>query len=499
MAVQSTPYYSQAALYPRATTAQQSQRKLVRFLLGGIVLLLNAAPLARVYAGPLPINFIDILVVGILGLMWVGMVQPVSLKRHAPLGFLLFLYFLFVLGASIREITEYEILMEPTYKFVRFALGMSMAVLLPSVIKSKEDLDLALKMSLVGIAFSSLFAIGYALPQGAMLRLFLNEGNLLFPGRASANLENLAAAEADRAMSPIGGPNVTACWFTLMFPLALMAWRMKPWGLKWAAFAMVTTFLTLGAALLTYGRSTVIALGLIAGTVILFRLFRSWLAMSTLVAATIIFMLTIGLASSSFDFQLVFDKFAQLMEDPTAKHTDAARIASYTTLLPFLEDNPMWMVTGLGLMGSLGLRLGVVDNSDLIVRLEDGEVHSMFAAAFYHFGMLSMLVITCVALVCGLRSAYMSVRRGDGGVYRKYWQCLFAMWMGLIPYWLFTHMFVTAEQGVYFFFFLVGLVIALGKLDPIFRTRRVIRARVVNPPTYPSQADSDVAGDIALN
>lgn len=467
-------------------------------LLSGVALLLTAAPLARVYAGSMPINFIDLLVISIFGLMWAGVVRPISLKRHAPIPTLVLLYFLFVFAGWVREFAEYKLALEPLFMLIRFSLGMSMAVLLPTLIQTREDLDRVLKMALVGIAFSSLFAILYALPQFGGVRVFLNQGSILFPGRARADLTQLAAAEADRAMSTIGGPNVAACWFVLFFPLSLMVWRTKLWGNKWATFAMITTFLTLGGALVTYGRSTLIALVLVATAVIVFRLFKSWLTMVGLVTGTILFILTIGLASSNFDFDLVFFKFQRMLEDPTVAHTDQARINSYAVIIPFLEDNPIWLVSGMGVLGNRGVRLGILDKGDLILRLENGEVHSMFAASFFHYGLLAMLIFTALALYCGTRSMTMAVRRGEGP-YSVYWQYLFAAWVGVIPYWLFTHMYVTAEQGVYLLFFMVGLVLAVGKLDPTFRTRRVMRKRVVYPPSYqPHGGASGARGDAAL-
>lgn len=489
MATQVHPYYAHGALYPQSREATAQRRDLPRLLLAGIALLLTSAPLARVYAGSMPINFIDILVIGLFGLMWAGIVRPISLQRSSPVPLLVLIYFLFLLGGWVRELTEYKLALEPLYMLIRFSLGMSMVVLLPYVIQTRKDLDMVLKWTLIGITFSSTFAILYSLPQFGAVRLFLNQGNILFPGRARADLARLAMEEADRAMSPIGGPNVTACWFALWFPLALMVWRTKIWGNKWATYGMIVTFLTLGGALVTYGRSTFLALVLIALVIILFKLFRSQITMLGIVVGTVVFILTVGLASSNFDFDLVVLKFQRMLDDPTVAHTDAARIASYTTILPFLEENPIWLVAGMGVMGNRGVRLGLLEQSDLILRLENGEIHSMFAAAFFHYGFLAMLVFTSIALYCGLRCAAMGLRRG-GGPYKLYWQYLFAVWIGIIPYWLFTHMYVTAEQGVYLFFFVVGLVMTVGKLDPSFRAKRVMRKRVVYPHSYPPAASA---------
>ncbi|MEM6328245.1 MAG: hypothetical protein AAF791_14110, partial [Bacteroidota bacterium] len=419
------PYYSKGSLYPRASAASRPLN-LARLFLGGAALLLTSAPLARIYVGPIPINFIDVLVVGLFGLMWAGLIKPISLKRSSPVPLLVLLYFLFLLGAWIRELTEYKLALEPLYMLIRFSLGMSMVVLLPYIIKNRRDLDGVLKMTMIGITFASAFAILYSLPQFGIVRLFLNEGSVLFPGRARAKLDNLAMVRVDRAMSPIGGPNVTACWFVLWFPLAMMVWRTKIWGNRWAAFAMVVTFLTLGGALLTYGRSTLLALVLVAAVVIGFRLFRSWLTMASLVFGTVVFVLVVGLASSQFDFDLVVMKFERMLDDPTVAHTDAARIASYTTILPFLEENPVWFVAGMGVMGNRGVRLGLLEQGDLILRLENGEIHSMFAASFFHYGFLAMLVFTAIALYCGSRCLVMALRKE--GPYLMYWQYLFAAW-----------------------------------------------------------------------
>lgn len=493
MATQAVSYYSPSTLYPRARAAESRKRDLAGMLMTGVALMLTAAPLARVKAGSMPINFIDILVIGLIGLIWAGRIRPISLKRSSPLPLLALLYFLFLLGGWIREVTEYKLALEPLYMLIRFSLGMSLVVLMPYVIKTREDLDKVLKMTMIGIAFSSLFAILYALPQFGSVRIFLNQGNFLFPGRARADLSRLAMEEADRAMSPLGGPNVSACWFAIWFPMGLMVWRTKIWGNKWSVYGMIVTFLCLGAALVTYGRATLMALVLVSLVVIVFKLFRAQLTTLSIVLGAVVFIMTIGLASSNFDFDLVIFKFQRMMEDPTEAHTDASRIASYTTILPFLEDNPVWFVSGMGVLGNRGVRLGVVDRGDLILRLENGEIHSMFAAAFYHYGLFAMFVFTAIALYCGLRSASMALRRG-GGPYNVYWQYLFTAWIGIIPYWLFTHMYVTAEQGVYLFFFVVGLVLTVSNLDPSFRAKRVMRKRVVYPHAYPPRGGTRPAG-----
>ena len=487
MATQVHPYHTQGALYPRVVPATGQRRDLARLCLGGIALLLTSAPLTRVYVGAVPINFIDVLTLGLFGLLLVGIVRPVSLRKASPVPTLVLIYFLFVLGGWVREFAEYKLALEPLYVLLRFSLGMSLVFLLPYLIQTRRDLDMVFKMSLIGITFSATFAILYALPQFGAVRVFLNDGSIFFPGRARADLAKLAMEQADRAMSPIGGPNVTASWFVLWFPLGMMVWRTRLWGNAWATFGSIVTFLALGGALVTYGRSTLIALVLVAGAVIGFRLFRSWLTMSSIVGATAVFILTIGLASSAFEFDLVAYKFERMMDDPTVAHTDLARIKSYTTIFPFLESNPLWFVTGMGVMGTRGVRLGVLGRDDLILRLTEGEIHSMFAAAFFHYGFLAMVVLTSIALICGLRCAVMALRR-EGGPYQMYWQYLFVVWLGIVPYWLFTHFYITSEQGVTVFFFFVGMVVALGKLDPSFRGKRVMRRRLVDPGAVPPGA-----------
>ena len=483
MAAHARPAYASGALYPAARGAARAAAapgRTARRLLVGIGFVLMAAPLTRVYVGALPVNLIDVLAVGIYASVWIGAVRPVSLGRSSPVVGLVAVYAMFIVGSVIRELTVYSLVLEPVYVLLRLAVGLSMVAVLPYVIRRRVDLDAVLKASLVGVCVSAVVAVLYALPPFGLLRLYLNEGSVFFPGRAAANLEKLAAAAAERASSPIGDPNISGSFFVLWMPLALMAWRTRIWGRGWSLFAMAATVLLASGALVTYGRSTVLALVMVAFVVMAFRLFRSSVTMGALVVVALGFVLTVGMASTQFDFALLVGKFERMMEDPTMAHTDRARFASYEMILPFLEENPMWAVTGLGVMGTRGVRLGAISADDLVWRTTEGEIHSMFAAPFFHYGLAAMLVLTALALVCGLRAAAMSLRR-EGSPYLPYWQWLFAAWVGLVPYWLFTHVYVTTEQGHFFLFFLVGLTVTLGQLDPAFRARRLLRRRWVTP------------------
>ena len=451
------------------------------FLLGGL-------PLSRVMAGPVPIYFLDIAMAAGVMLMWARFIPRASMKMHAHLPALTLIFYLFVFGTWLREMLEINVVIEPLYVLLRYSLGMYLIVLIPSMIRDRRDLDLLLKTLVVGATFSAVFAILYALPQFGAIRAFLNEGSILFPGRARAKTDMLLQAQADRAMSPIGGPNVTGNWFATFWPLALLIWRTNLFGKKWSVFAMGATFVLIAGALMTYGRSTLISLVLVALVIIVFRLYKSWLTTLGIVIGGAAFIIGIGLASSYFDFNLVFFKFERMLEDPSRAHTDTARILSYTTLIPFLEDNPLWMVTGMGMLGKQAVRLGLIDHSGLILNLQQGEVHSMFASAFYKYGVIAMIVLTSLVFMAGLRSAKMGFRKDSP--YRYYWQYLFVAFVSIIPYWLFTHIYTTEENGNAFLFMFIGLVMALGKLDPTFRTKRVVRARryVYAEPTVPPGA-----------
>lgn len=450
---------------------------LAQVVLVGIAVLLTAAPLMRIEVGEMPVNFIDLFVLTGLALIWGGVVKRAKLRIDAPIPVLILAYFLFVLGGWLREVFDYQIALEPLYVLFRHTFAILAAVLLPTLVRTRRDLELVVKAVLVGVAFSSVFAIVYAMPPFGAVRVFLNAGSFLFPGRARAKLDVLSGDVLDRAMSPVGDPNVTACWFALFFPLALMVWRTKPFGNKWSVFAMLVTFSTLGGALVTYGRSTFIALTLICAAVVGFRLFRAWLTVTGIALLTLTFIVTVGVASSYFDFGFVLFKFERMLADPTAAYTDRARLASYTSLFPFLEKNPIWLVTGMGVLSRRGVRLGVIELDELILNLENGEIHSMFAASFYHYGLIAMVVFTLIYVWAFARCARMALRRDSP--FRAYWQYLFVAWVGVIPYWMFTHMYVTSEQGVFLFFFLIGLVFAVSHLDPTFRSRRLLRRRYV--------------------
>ena len=101
MVTQAHPYYAHGALYPQKTVAAGQRRDLSRLLLAGVGLMLTSAPLARVYAGSLPINFIDLLVAGLIGLVWAGIIRPISLKRSSPIPLLVLP--LVALGRMVRR------------------------------------------------------------------------------------------------------------------------------------------------------------------------------------------------------------------------------------------------------------------------------------------------------------------------------------------------------------------------------------------------------------
>ena len=265
------------------------------------------------------------------------------------------------------------------------------------------------------------------------------------------------------------------------WPLALLAWRAKPFGNKWATFAMGATFVLLFGAMMTYGRSTLISICLVCVVIIGLRLYKAWLTTLGIVIGAAVFIAAVGIASSHFEFDLVFFKFERMLNDPTQAHTDTARIYSYTTLIPFLEENPLWLITGMGVLSRQAVRLGVIERSELILDLQQGEVHSMFASVFYKYGAIAMIVITALVIITGLRAGRMAFNKSSPYLY--YWQYLFVAFVSLIPYWLFTHIYSTEENGTAFLFTLIGLVLALGKIDPTYRTKKVRRIRrVAYPP-----------------
>lgn len=452
--------------------------RLGEYVAAGIAFLIVAMPLARIPLGSYPINILDPLIALGWGIFVFPRAQALPYWKHRPVPVLTLAFAFFLVVSTVRSILVLGILIEPLYYLVRLSLGISLAFLIPSLVRTDRALKLVIMGILAGLCVTTALATLYSVPGFGFIRMLVLVPTPFYPGRLALDAMEISdLATGLRGETFVGGPNVTGCWLVVFWPLALAAWRRKLFGRFWTFVAVVLIVTAPLGALLTYSRSTVLALVGVIGLIIIFGFFRMRGFMLSLTLAATLLITTVGLTSESetFNFDLVIEKFYLLAEDPTQNYSDRARILTYTELFPFLQENPLYFVTGTGYGGRKAAKRGAIDADDVILRLTQGEIHAVIAASTYTTGFLSAVIYSLLMLIIGLRVATSALR--SRGPYVWLSQAMFLALFALIPFWLVTHIHTTSMQGIGMAFFLVGLAFTAQQFDPIPEKQSVLSVR----------------------
>lgn len=425
-----------------------------------------AIPLSRIFLGPIPIYFIDVLACLVLASGYRHMTA--TYRQHKKISFSIVLLVLALIPTYLDELARVGLL-EPTYLLARTLLHIiTVWALVGFLIQPKFFKELLFGITL-GVLFTASVATLNSLPiTGEIIRSTIFKVDILFPQRDSfaskvREYERSVSSAynpnaATRGDTLVGKSNPTATYLAAMFPFILGALT----RIKQSNFTRLLYFsavpILFGGILFTYSRAAYLSIIFITISYLFLerKIFQRNL-LPMIVLGTIAIGV-IGFQSDLFKFTFVVEKFDISNEE--YEITNQARILAYIRPWQLLANEPTYFIRGAGRSDKK-----VLDDSKeeevSILRLEDAEMHSVFSSAIFYRGFLSMLAIFYLYFLL-TKTSWNMVQYGRKRKNPFTWfptASLISL-LAIFPAWMTDHYFITKISAHMFLFMLISLIMA---------------------------------------
>jgi hypothetical protein len=280
---------------------------------------------------------------------------------------------------------------------------------------------------------------------------------------------------AIRGTSLVGPATVTGGYLCALWPLGLLAYHRMGSNKKWKRLALLACIFAPLGALATYSRMAWLGIFLIISLIGLFgfsgsrRMIFLFFAMVTIVVSQV------GMHSRFFFIDRIESRTLATIDNPIAK--EGERFLSYIHPFKHLSKNPSWLLAGGGSaagkmrerrraqVSAKRVSINLFPYRSFEFESEYYAHHSAFSKAYYDFGLLGAfchLFLMIFALSLILRNLKYTKRSDPEG--RLTWQTLFAVWLGILPWWLFGHAATSTARGSMFFFFIFAIFLTCEQL-----------------------------------
>jgi hypothetical protein len=425
--------------------------------LAAVAFLLTGYPVARVVIGGMPLYMTDVLIVLALLAAFAG--ERPNWRIVQPLPLLVLAYILLTVLSSIREIWLTGVLPQPLYMLLRFTLSMSLALLVPVLVRKAKHTKVLAVGLILGMSLTAAVALTMSLPIGnnpmrevVYPALYpINEGRYEF--------EYSDDGSPLRGTSLAGVATSTAHVITLVWPLALGLYMTSAFGGQPRWLLLVLALGAMGLAS-TYSRAAYLGIALVLAVAFATHKGAKW---RYVVAMVLLLIIVLAVAQSMGLIRLDYAqaRFVTLVEEPTHRASQS-RAAAYRDIIPYLRSHPLWLVVGRGLAWTKLAGRELIDQSDWLGVFGTTQEHSAWAIVMYQRGALAAAVLTLAVL-----TAFLQIRRSpslhstSSSFLRGLPRSLQLVFIAIVPAWLVSHFFGDIIHGQSLLFLYLGFVMAL--------------------------------------
>ncbi len=435
------------------------------------VFFITTLPIARFDLGPLPVYISDFLVAVLLDLYLRSRESRPAVYR--PITLLTLLFFYMILVSELNGYFTYRNTAASLYMFIRYSLGISLVLILPGFIETRNQLNFILKALLLGMLLNGAVTLLTSLPptRAWVLKMVFNIPFIVpRSGSIESGMTRHAADAAIRGRSLLGATNMTGGFLSALFPLSIVAIHFFKNESFWKRVAWIACIVTPLGALATYSRGTWLGIG-----AIIFLFGVVGLAGGRRIFVPVALLVFLIISVIEIPSQFLFFERIQRSTERALNHeehdvAETERFHSFTEPFDYLAYNSSYLLFGEGSVGGKLRGRGLIQSVNQRqnrYKSEDGDLatHSAFSMAFYNFGL-----IAAFAHVGIMFFAYRLIIRNirlTSNLYSEHkilWQALLGCWVGLTPWWLFGHAATSIPRGSMFFFCMVALLLTFEKL-----------------------------------
>lgn len=421
-------------------------------LLALFVFLLFSMPRLNIKVGPVPVYAMDLVAALILYQM---MLTARTADRIAiPFRNLVIIIGLFVILSEFSVLVYGGSLLDAIYVSMRYFLTFSIMFAVPSLIRSRTDVEVVLKGLALALLISSLLMILSSLPQTRRIAVFLFSIPYLEPTNAADHLLRGAADSGVRGRTLIGVSILSGTFISIAWPLVAYL-RTQRFRLSafWSIVSLSAVTLSPLAIVVTYSRQAAVGgvLVLLAALVLPLSDLRRSLLRPFLLSVGVV--MAVGVGSSLFFFDRYVNRFTASIENPLEDEREAARFLSYVVPFEHVVDHPQFLFVGAGVSASRGSNITI-----------DGfrENHSLLGAGYFTHGMLSTLLLFFLVFVSFRFANWHRIQAQHLAFVARGWpRSLLLAYLPILPMVAFAPALGNNLRAMYAFMLLLGLLATL--------------------------------------
>ncbi len=421
------------------TSSSQDHRRAV-LLFSLTIFCLFAIPKAGMRVGPIPIYFID----GLLLLTFLSAYRLPTALPNGPI-FPLFLAVgtLMVISEAYAALLMGQFL-EPLYRTGRTLLALSIFYSTAKILISPKDLQTLLKFITVAAAITAALMIGTSLPilRGPLSGLLTSIPFVDFAGNMDRSLVRMEGAS--RGMSLVGVSILSGYFLLIAWPLVLHR-RVFHEGRN-LKILLFTSFAIPIGIVFSYSRGAILGLMFVTLGILIYSPSRS----KPLLIGSLIFMITlfstVGWNSEFFFFERLENSTRRMIENNFQHQSDSERIQSYTEPLVHLFNHPEFIILGQGFA-----RHKMSGHS--LAADRDAATHAVFSSAYYAYGMLTAVLLLSLLFYAIWKT--WSLARHKAFLFSR---ALLPALFGFLPWFMLGHAAVSQIRGMILMFFVYALV-----------------------------------------
>lgn len=415
------------------------------------VFILTAVPKVNIRVGPVPLYFIDIIIILIV---YYASRRPGFGPNGRPFGWIILALFGFTMIGEFVGFIYTGSIFEHVYQAGRMALAFLVFYATGQLVRTSGDLELVIKAAALGMIVTASMMILTSLPQTRdfVARFILNNTFLDPAGRQIAASYLDAGDSGVRGRTLVGVSILGASFINMSWPLAALLYSWPgPIG-RWRTVAMVACFLAPMGVLMSYSRGPILGTILIILFVTFLGLRRIKKGIMLPVGFGALLILTIGVNSEIFFFDRLTNRTAAVFDNPLADERESERLLAYVEPFEHIFEHPTFVAVGQGI---------AINRSTAVVPEVAGKAnHALFAVSYYANGMVAALLhmfLLASAFFYALR--HVQARRSGIGQYFSH--ALLACVIGVAPWAVFGHAMVSQPRGAMMFYFIFGLLTSL--------------------------------------